>query len=206
LGGGKPVIIAAYIPPEQTINWRLANSVILASGGAHLETGEPESMLADPYFPRFGKLTPAQQPVFRRYYDFQVRYENVLSTATTAGGDDLHQAIDLGEIRTRGITTRDRVVPVVRSGGTFDTFSLINFTGVDQTNWNVPATSAPAVFTNLAVKIAVSRPVAKVWVASPDAEMTMNPTSLTFTVQDGELRFTLPNLNYWSMIVVEYAE
>lgn len=206
LGGGKPVIIAAYIPPEQTINWRLANSVILASGGTHLETGEPESMLADPYFPRFGKLTPAQQPVFRRYYDFQVRYENVLSTATTAGGDDLHQAVDLGEIRTRGITARDRVVPVVRSGGTFDTFSLINFTGVDQTNWNVPATSAPAVFTNLAVKIAVSRPVAKVWVASPDAEMTMNPTSLTFTVQDGELRFTLPNLNYWSMIVVEYAE
>ncbi|MBZ0275521.1 MAG: glycoside hydrolase family 66 protein, partial [Anaerolineae bacterium] len=133
LGGGKPVIIPAYIPPAQTINWRLANSVILASGGTHLETGEPESMLADPYFPRFGKLMPEQQPIFRRYYDFQVRYENVLSTTTTAGSDDLHRAVDLGEIRTRGISARNRVVPVVRSGDTFDTFSLINFVGVGET-------------------------------------------------------------------------
>lgn len=205
LGGGKPVIIPAYIPPAQTINWRLANSIILASGGTHLETGEPESMLADPYFPLFGKLAPEQQSVFRRYYDFQVRYENVLSTTTSAGSDDLHQAVDLGEIRTRGITARNRVVPVVRSGDTFDTFSLINFIGVDQTNWNAPTTSAPTPFTDLVVSIAVSRPVARVWAASPDAETTMNPTILTYTVEDGVLRLTLPGLNYWSMIVVEYV-
>jgi dextranase len=206
LGGGKPVIIPAYIPPEQTINWQLSNSVILASGGTHLETGEPESMLADPYFPRFGTLTPEQQPVFRRYYDFQVRYENVLSTSTTAGSGKLHRAVDLGEIRTRGITARHRVVPVVRSGNTFDTFSLINFMGVDQTNWNTPTTSTPSPFTDLAVNITVSRPVAKVWAASPDAEAAMNPTLLAHTVENGVLHLTLPGLNYWTMIVVEYAD
>ncbi|MCB9449813.1 MAG: hypothetical protein H6672_00145 [Anaerolineaceae bacterium] len=206
LGNGKPVIIPAYIPPAQEINWRLANSVILASGGTHLETGEPESMLADPYFPLFGKLTPEQQPIFRRYYDFQVRYENVLSTTTTVGSDDLHRAVDLGTIRTRGITARDRVVPVVRSGDAFDTFNLINFIGVDQTNWNVAASSAPTPLTDVVVHITVSRPVAAVWVASPDAEATMNPASLAYTVVDGILQFTLPGLDYWSMIVVEYAD
>lgn len=206
LGGGKPVIIPAYIPPAQTINWRLANSVILASGGTHLETGEPESMLADPYFPNFGSLTPEQQPIFRRYYDFQVRYENVLSTTTTAGSEALHRAVDLGEIRTRGITARDRVVPIVRSGEGFDTFSLINFMGVSQTNWNEPTTDTPSLVTDLSVNIAVSRPVARVWTASPDAEASMNASLLPFTVEDGGLRFTLPNLNYWIMIVVEYAD
>ncbi len=85
LGSEKPVILAAYIPPERVINWRLANAVILASGAYHLETGEPGSMLQDPYFPRFGEIAAADQPTFTRYYDFIVRYENVLSVNTTAG-------------------------------------------------------------------------------------------------------------------------
>ncbi|MCZ7547221.1 MAG: ABC transporter permease subunit [Anaerolineae bacterium] len=51
LGGGKPVIIAAYIPPRQFANVRLADALIFASGGYHLELGEPGAMLADPYFP-----------------------------------------------------------------------------------------------------------------------------------------------------------
>ncbi len=206
LGNGKPVIIAAYIPPERTINWRFANSMILASGGTHLETGEPESMLADPYFPRFERLAPDQMSIFRRYYDFQVRYANILSVATTSGSDELHSAVDLGEIRTRGITTRDRVVPIVRSGSGFDTFSLINFIGVGGTNWNEPTTDEPTAITSLNVSIAVSRPVANVWYASPDSESTMNSTALAYTVVDGNLQFILPELNYWSMIVVEYAD
>ncbi len=206
LGGGRPVIIPAYIPPAQTINWQLANSVILASGGTHLETGEAESMLADPYFPKFGMIATEWQPAFRRYYDFQVRYENVLSTATRAGTSDLQQSIVLENIRTRGITPRDRVVPIVRSGEHFDTFSLINFIGVDQTNWNVPATRSPTPFTDLPITLAVSRPVAQVWFASPDAETTMNPALIDYAIRDGTLQFTLPVLNYWTMIVVEYAD
>ncbi len=206
LGGGKPVIIPAYIPPAQVINWQLANSVILASGGTHLETGEPESMLADPYFPKFGLIAPEWQPGFRRYYDFQVRYENVLSTTTRAGSSEQQQSLELENIRTRGITAQGRVVPIVRSGDGFDTFSLINFVGVDQTNWNVPATHAPTPFRDLAVRLAVTRPVAQVWFASPDSEITMNPTLLDYTHQAGLLQFTLPVLNYWTMIVVEYAD
>jgi dextranase len=205
LGGGKPVIIPAYIPPAQTVNWRLANSIILASGGTHLETGEPGSMLADPYFPLFGTLTPSQQPIFRRYYDFQVRYENALSTTTTAGSDALHRAVDLGDIRTRGITARDRVVPIVRSGEAFDTFNLINFMDVEQTHWNAPTENIPSTLRDIIVKIAMTRPIASVWIASPDAESTMNPASVPYIISDGVLQFTLPELQYWSMIVVEYA-
>nr|MBA3873297.1 hypothetical protein [Anaerolineae bacterium] len=79
LSGGKPVIIAAYILPERTTNVRLANALIFASGGFYLELGEPGKLLADPYFPKYGTLDNNQKDVLARYFDFMVRYENVLS-------------------------------------------------------------------------------------------------------------------------------
>jgi dextranase len=83
LGGGKPVIIAAYIHPDRAANVRLANALIFASGGTHLELGEPDAMLADPYFPRFGLMSDEMQAVMARYYDFLVRYENILALDTS---------------------------------------------------------------------------------------------------------------------------
>jgi dextranase len=77
--------------------------------------------------------------------------------------------------------------------------------GIDGANWNEPTTLAPTPFTDMSVNITVSRAVANVWFASPDGEATMNPTILAYTVEDGVLRFTLPSLEFWSMIVVEYA-
>ncbi len=206
LGGGKAVILAAYIPPERTLNWQIANSVILASGGTHLETGEIGSMLADPYFPRFGRLTADQMDGFRRYYDFQVRYENVLSTTTTAAEYARQAEVELEGVRTRGIRSQDRVVPIVRIGETFETISLLNFLDIEGTDWNAPTNIAPTPLTDVLVSVPVTRSVAAVWFASPDSEATMTPTALTFAVENGVLNFTLPSLNMWSMIVVEYAD
>ncbi|MBX3065786.1 MAG: hypothetical protein KF726_22600 [Anaerolineae bacterium] len=206
LGNGKPVIIAAYIPPTSQINWQLSNAVILASGGHHLETGEPASMLQHAYFPQFGTITEDQQAVFARYYDFLVRYENVLSISTSAGTTDRRDQVDLGEVRTKGLRAKDRVVPIIRTGANFETFSLVNFVGIDAAHWNSPTTIPPTLLTDTSVSIAVTRTVKGVWFASPDAEATMNATALAYSVENGTLKFTLPRLDYWSMIVVEYAD
>ncbi|MBN8635551.1 MAG: hypothetical protein J0M07_09540 [Anaerolineae bacterium] len=204
LGNQKPVILAAYIPPERVINWRLANSVILASGAYHLETGEPGAMLQDPYFPRFGEIADADQPQFLRYYDFIVRYENVLSVGTTAASAERHGAISLGDVRMRGIRSRDRVVPIVRAGADFETFRLVNFLDIDGADWNAPTTVGPTPLTDQAVSLTVERPVTAVWYASPDTTENMSANSLPFSVEAGTLQFILPRLDYWSMIVVEY--
>lgn len=206
LGNDKPVILAAYIPPERTINWRLANAVIYASGGFHLETGEPQTMLADPYFPKYGKIKEADQDLFGRYYDFLVRYENVLNTGTSAGSSEREHAVNLGDTRTRGIRAKDRVVPIVRIGANFETFNLINFVGIDESSWNSLTDVPPTPFTDLAVSIQVDRPVSQVWVASPDSITSMNAKLLPFTIEDSELKIQLPYLDYWNMIVVEYAD
>lgn len=206
LGNEKPVILAAYIPPERTINWRLANAVIFASGGFHLETGEPKSMLADPYFPKYGKIKEADQDLFARYYDFLVRYENVLSIQTHSGSSERARAVNLDNVRTRGISAKDRVVPIVRIGAGFETFNLINFMGIDGSNWNAPTNISPTPFTDLGVSIQISHPVTQVWVASPDNANNMSAESLPFTVENSQLKVKLPHLDYWSMIVVEYAD
>jgi dextranase len=203
LGGNKPVIIAAYIPPERSVNWHLANAVIFASGAFSIETGEPHSLLADPYFPKYGTINPQDEALFQRYYDFIVRYGNVLSIETTPA-DDRADAVDLGDVRTGGIRSVGRVVPVVRGGENFETFSLLNFVGIDAGDWNQPTTIAPTPFADLPVNIAVSRSLSRVWVATPDAAAGTNAVSLPFTVANGSLSFTLPHLNVWTMIVVEY--
>jgi dextranase len=206
LGNEKPVILAAYIPPERTINWRLANAVIFASGGYHIETGEPGTMLADPYFPKFGQIVEADQELFGRYYDFLVRYQNVLSTQTVAASNERQRAVNLGDIRTQGIRAKDRIVPIVRTGAGFETFSLINFMGIDGSEWTAPTNVAPILFTDLKVGIQVDRAVSGVWFASADQATSMNAVLLPFTVENGELRVQLPRLDYWSMIVVEYID
>jgi dextranase len=206
LGNEKPVILAAYIPPERAINWRLANAVIFASGGYHLETGEPGTMLADPYFPKYGTIAEADQAVYGRYYDFLVRYENVLSTQTVAASSERHHAVKIGDLRMGGIRAKGRVVPIVRAGSGFETFSLINAVGIDESNWNAPTKVAPTAFANLDVEIQVDRLVKNVWYASPDDPASMNAAPLIFTQDNGVLRVQLPNLNYWNMIVVEYID
>ncbi len=209
-GGGKPVIIAAYIDPAQAINWRLANAVIFASGATYIETGEPNALLADPYFPKYGTLNADDQALFQRYYDFIVRYENVLALGTSAAANDRARAVDLAangvEVRTSGIRAKGRVVPIVRAGADFETYNLLNFVGIDDSAWNGKTTIAPTPFENLAVNIDVTRAVKAVWAASPDSAVTMSAQSLPFSVSARVLSVTLPHLDTWSMIVVEYAE
>ncbi|MFN8451256.1 MAG: glycoside hydrolase family 66 protein [Anaerolineae bacterium] len=205
-GGGKPVIIAAYIPPDRAINWQLSNAVIFASGAYHLETGEPHSMLADAYFPKYGTLDSANEPLLQRYYDFLVRYENVLSLNTVAAAYERVTALDLGDLRTRGIRAKDRVLPIVRAGDGFEVYSLVNFIGIDASDWNQPTNVPPTAQKNVSVSIDVTRSVKRVWAASPDDASTMEAAEIAYTVEDGVLSLTLPRLNYWSMIVVEYDD
>ncbi len=205
LGGGKPVIIAAYIPPDRVGSVRLANAIIFASGGVHLELGEPGAMLADPYFPRFGQMDEAMQAIMCRNYDFLVRYENVLALDTTDATSTRAAALTIAGVPTEGRQSYNRVAVIVRAGENTETFSLVNLIGIDNPRWDRALESGPTPQSDLSVRIAVERPVARVWWASPD-EASIAPQAVDFTTtSDGNaIAFTLPSLAYWDMIVLEY--
>jgi dextranase len=203
LGGGKPVIIAAYILPERATNVCLVNALIFASGGFYLELGEPCKLLADPYFPKYGSLDDTQKDVLSRYYDFMVRYENVLSLGTTDVTDSRAKALTIADVRTQSLRSRDRVAVIVRKGQGFETFNLINLLGLDTPNWDEPLNTTPTPVTDLQVTVDVSRPVARLWAASPDnANLALQ--AIPFTSANDTISFSLPRLDYWSMILVEY--
>jgi dextranase len=204
LGGGKPVIIAAYIHPNNAHNVRLANAVIFGSGAYHLELGEPGAMLADPYFPKFGEMNDDMQRVMQRIYDFVVRYEEVLGIGTQAATEARAGALAIEGVKTDGTLSKNRVAVIVREGDERETFSLVNFMGLAHGKWLETLFQGPEPLRDLAVTLAVERPVERVWLASPDGD-DLSPQTVTFEVNDGAIRFTVPSLDYWTMIVVEYA-
>ncbi|MFZ5827178.1 MAG: glycoside hydrolase family 66 protein, partial [Bacillota bacterium] len=78
LSGGKPVVLAAYIDPAYEPSVLLTDAAIFANGGYHIELGEGNAMLADPYFPKYKPMSPELAEHLRRYYDVAVRYQDLL--------------------------------------------------------------------------------------------------------------------------------
>ncbi|MCC6613422.1 MAG: hypothetical protein IT320_08085 [Anaerolineae bacterium] len=204
LGHGKPVILAAYIAPERAANVRLSTALIFASGGTQIQLGEPGAMLADPYFPNYGRMDEAMQATMQRYYDFLVRYENALSLGmhdvTARRGDDLM----IEGIVTQTTHSRDRVAVIAREGDNRETFSLINLLGIDGEYWDAPLAQAPVAQEHLRIRLTTERPVARVYAATPD-QADISAQAVPFTTTDDGIAFMLDRLDYWSMIVLEYA-
>ncbi len=141
----------------------------------------------------------------RRSYDFLVRYENVLALDTTDATSARAAALTIADVPTEGRQSYNRVAVIVRAGENTETFSLVNLIGIDNPRWDRELESGPTPQNNLNVRIAVERPVARVWWASPDGE-SIAPQAVDFTTDsDGSaITFTLPSLAYWDMIVLEY--
>ncbi|HVO68569.1 MAG TPA: glycoside hydrolase family 66 protein, partial [Aggregatilineaceae bacterium] len=207
LGGGKPVILAVYIPPDRIHNVRLADAMIFASGGYHLELGEPGAMLADPYFPRYGLMDEATQAIMQRTYDFLVRYEEVLSLDTTDATGTRAKALTIPGVETPKLRSKGKVAVIVRQGPRFETFSLVNLMGIDNGRWDTALSSGPEPLTDLSVQIHTERPVARAWLASPDGEsLDAQPVALVTSEDEARqyVTFGVPRLDYWTMIVLEY--
>jgi dextranase len=199
LSGGKPVVLAAYIPPEYEPSVTLTDAVIFAAGGSHLEIGEGSSMLADPYFPKYRQMSPALSERLRRYYDVAVRY------------DDLLYAKDLKDWESEITVEGSRVLPggyfngvwpYARENGRYGVISFINLNGLDDARWAAPRTAAPPVLEQRQVTVAMAQAPKAAYLISPDGP-DQSPRPLNVTYQDGKATFTLDRLAYWTMVVFE---
>lgn len=209
LGGGKPVVLAAYIDPAWGVNVRLADALIFASGGFHIELGEGSRMLADPYFPKHRPMGEDLKEVLRRYYDFAVRYENVLALGTRD-----HTAAAGMRIALRGLSagppdTAADVWVIARKGEGFEAISLIPARGLPHREWNRPLEAAPCPLEDVPVRYFPPRTVRRVWLASPDLG---DPVAMCLGFRSGQclqgryIEFTVPRLEYWGLVVIEFAQ
>lgn len=201
-GDGKPVIIAAYVHPSGSSNPILMDAILFASGASHIEMGENLGYLADAYFPNYEALDADQFARLKRYYDFTVRYADVIGPATQ-DAKDLAESVEIADISTSSSANYDKVMPIARDSRGFSALNLINLVGIESPEWNKPA-KYPQPLEDLQLSLAVGdRAVKQIWLASPDS-LDLSLQLIPFTVSGARLHLTIPSLDCWDVVLIEW--
>ena len=180
----------------------LADAVIFSNGGAHLELGE--HYLTREYFPDKNLvLCGTLKKHLITYYDFLVGYQNLLRGGATLTSKNI-TAVE-GATLAAGLNAAGKVNYTVRELGDKEIWHLVNFTGVDNMEWrDTNATQvAPDELKTIKLTASTTKPVKKVWFASPDIYGGA-PRKIEFTQENNQITLTLPYLKYWDMVVIEY--
>ncbi len=210
----RQVIIAAYMKPLKTCPpesyaeaeaaARLVSAALWANGGFHLLLGERDAALQDAYYPDYVSLSPAFAEVMRRYYDFQVRYENLLSDRRLQPQDDAQAQINGVPTSTTG--EAGTIWTIARAMEGWRTVSLINLASASDTHWNAPA-AVPKALSDIPLRVPVGaqEEVQAVFCASPDDDG--RPHALPFSMQKQEgaawVDVRVPRLEFWQLVALE---
>ena len=181
--GGRTPVIAVYINPQHEETARIAQSVILASGGYHLAHGEDGYYLSDPYFPKAQKPASALARYLQRLADFGVAYGELLNFAEPINLDVAVSA-DLWCIARRNTTT------IV--------LNLINATAPDR--WDESLVARPPK-KNVRLSLPIDSPVHSVWYDSPDVQSL--PQQIAFSLDNNRLSVTVPKIVSWTLVWVQ---
>jgi dextranase len=182
------VVIALYLPASRPENVRLADALIFSLGGSRIELGEKAQLLADPYFPKHQPLSPDLKRTLRRYYDFVVRYGDLLGPAATAS-------------EKYEVSSPPDVWTIVRSSPGWVVLSLINMSGLGDPRWD-KLQSAPSVLEAVCIKISFGKTIHQAWWASPDLD-DLSLAPLPWTVINKKVSICLRRLDYWAIIALE---
>lgn len=207
----KNTVLAAYMNYDMastkgtfnTPSVIMTNAVIFAFGGAHIELGE--HMLCHEYYPNSNlAMKDDLKKSLVNYYDFAVAYQNLLRDGGTFNTITL-TSIDGKNIFSAWPASQGKIAVFGKRTDTHQIIHLINFSNSTTQKWrdNTGIQVMPALIKELKTGLESQTPVKKIWLASPDiaggAARTVN-----FTQTGDKVSFTIPELRYWDMVVVEY--
>lgn len=217
-GGGKPVILAAYLAPfregprvRAVAAAQLLTAAIVSHGGYHLLLGEREAVLTQGYYSDYARLTSREAAVLRRYYDFLVRYLELFYdpelrdvSATHTGWDNYeyqclsHPAGPWGEAGGFWLVIREKE----RRKCLF----LINLLGCADDYWN-SGKDAPPPQREVRLRVQVDLPVREICAASPDGA-SLGTVRVPFQDAHDEkgrfVEFTVPEVAVWTAVWLNF--
>ena len=207
----KNTVLAAYVNYKladskgyfNNASVLLTNSVIFAFGGAHLELGE--HMLGKEYFPNNNlEMNEELEKSLTGYYDFLVGYQNLLregGTFNTVSLGSLDGKLSLSNWPGQA----GDVATIAKQIGNMQVIHLINFADATTMEWrdNDGVQTIPSLVKNAELVLNSDKPVKGIWVASPDI-IGGASRKLNFKQEGSNVSFLLPELKYWTMIVVEH--
>ena len=188
--GGKPVVVALYLPPERPANIRLANAILSVMGSSRIELGENGRLLTDPYFPKHQPIPAELASVLRRQYDFCVRYGELIGPSA--------RLVDME------VSAPESVWWAARQAPGWLALGLVNMKGLEEARWD-EAHPPPSPLRDLPIRLRCPERVQRVYWASPDRQQ-IGLERLDSEWSGGEVRVQLPSLDYWSMLALELAE
>jgi dextranase len=196
LGGGKPVILAAYIEPfdstdsEESLSGAeqaalLATAVITSSGGYHLLLGEEGGLLMRAYYVDHATARPSFLRRLRNYYDFIVRYTEIFFDKDLIDVTTSHFGVEFPEYAVQGAPTTQtgeagRVWVTIRESPARKVLTFVNLVGLTDDRWNIGQKVPKALF-DLRVEARVMSDVTTVYAASPDLDGS-RPLPLAFSL------------------------
>jgi len=219
LSDNKPVIIAAYLRPfieesevsKAETSALITTAVIFANGAYHLLMGEKNGILTQGYYVDYSTISDSFFETIRKYYDFGVRYENILYdnelrdvSMTHLEGDNMEYRFENLDYSTYG--EPDKVWVIVREKPTLKTINFVNLTGNQEDFWN-KGKAKPRIIKDIVVNVSIELKIKNVFIASPDIE-SGRPQKLKYEVINGErgkvLIIEISELSIWSLLSMEF--
>ena len=199
LSGGKPVVIAVYIPTDRPANVMQMNALVSACGGTRIELGEDDRLLTDPYFPKHQLIPAALHQQLSEHYDYLVRYGEWLQGYNHTSAE--HSAWADGILSPDFLHIKGDVWSAVRKHDRFTTISLVNFNGLaSDTRWDEEH-PAPAALTELSIRVTAGNKPSKIVWASPE-QKEEGPISINFEYINHEVIFTIPFIQLSGVIII----
>lgn len=178
----------------------MADAVIMAFGGAHLELGE--HLLGKEYFPNNNlSISSSLEKRLIEYYDFLVAYQNILRDGGTISSNT---GITSADIQIEDWQpTLGKVSTLKRTVGNKTAYHLLNFDGLNSLEWRDKngTQTTPHKKENFNITLPISQ-VSKITYVSPDWNDGVQRT-LNFTLTGGNCTVSIPYLEYWGMLIVE---
>ena len=217
-GGGKPVILAAYLAPfregpraQAIAAAQLLTAAIISHGGYHLLLGEREAALTQGYYSDYARLTSLEAEVLRRYYDFLVRYLELFYDPELRDVSASHTGWDNYEYQCLSHPTSPwgeagSLWLVIREKQRRKCLFLINLSGCTDDSWN-SGKDAPPPLRDVRLRVQADLPVRRICAASPDGASlgaVRIPFAYTHNDKGRFAEFTLPEVAVWTAVWLDF--
>lgn len=211
----KPVILAAYLSTYtgdeaealQAEKLQLATS--FSHGGTVLLHGEEDAVLTEAYYVSHKRISEAAQDAARRYFDFAVRYGDLLFdedavdlTRTHLGGENEEVRIEARVPVSTELEPGVLWARVVRTGAGL-LISLIDLSGQDDDRWDAPKRPAAPLD---GVRVSVLRrgtAAGRFCAADPEARPALAPLEVETSERYDTV--VVPSFSTWSLLLVREA-
>lgn len=212
----KQVILAAYLAPfrtdtpERALNAALLlTAAIAANGATHLLLGEKNGVLTQGYYVDHSVMTERQSRGLRNYYDFLVRYTELLYDKSLKDVSFSHIGWDNTEYRclTHSWSPDGKIDTLwltIRENEKLKCINIINLFGCENDVWN-QGKNTPVSQGEVAFEVQMDRAVKGIFFASPDRENCGSQRldyKLKHTDRGITAQFSAPYVDCWSMVYI----